>query len=131
MEALIAAAEEYQHAKPEVEVIRAPTHCCRVCRCSTVSEEGAMCEDCLTDFERGYRPMQLAGRCRTGSDWQRTPVVHAVRLEYNMDRQRWQNTGVAMCSAKPKGLSAGWSEWHRDEVTCPRCKHKIEKGKAK
>lgn len=91
-----------------------------------------MCEDCLADFKRGYRPMQLAGRCRTGSDWQRTPVVHAVPTIGDGKAGGWPYiSGTALCGAKPKGLSAGWSEWRHGEVSCARCLKKIEKGKAK
>lgn len=61
-----------------------------------------------------YRITHLAGRCRTGGD-KVGQITHAVRRE------------VAICGRKPRGKSAGWSEWISHELTCPKCMDKVKK----
>lgn len=61
-----------------------------------------------------YRVTHLSGRCRTGSD-KVGQITHAVSGE------------VAICGRKPKGKSAGWSEWISHELTCPKCMDKVKK----
>lgn len=65
-----------------------------------------------------YTPKHMTGRCRSGGD--NTGVVaHAVPAG------QW----AALCGKEPGRLSAGWSEYIDDAVTCPRCLRKIEKMK--
>ncbi|NLF00442.1 MAG: hypothetical protein GX601_05620 [Anaerolineales bacterium] len=62
-----------------------------------------------------YRILRLAGRCRSGVD--RAGVVfHAVP----------KGSIVALCGREPGRRSAGWSTYEGSEVTCPRCRRKLE-----
>ena len=61
-----------------------------------------------------YRITHLAGRCRTGGD-KTGQITHAV------------SGGVAICGRKPKGKSAGWSEWATHELTCIKCKDRVKR----
>ncbi len=76
------------------------------------------CPQCEEDKARGWSVKQLAGRCANG--FQRDSGVrwHAVRLdEYK-----------AICGATYGRRSAGWSPYAKigQEVTCPKCKKKLE-----
>ena len=62
-----------------------------------------------------YRVRRLAGRCRHGAE-RGGVVYHAVPTE----------EFKALCGAEPGRLSAGWSEYGGDAVTCERCLKKLE-----
>jgi hypothetical protein len=59
-----------------------------------------------------YRVLRKTGRCANGYERDAGRAYHAVRA------------GRALCGTEPGRLS-GWSDQSGDNVTCPRCLHKI------
>lgn len=57
------------------------------------------------------RPRRLAGRCSDGAERGAGALYHAVPAAES----------VALCGARPGRLSAGWSAYVGEEVTCRRC----------
>jgi hypothetical protein len=70
----------------------------------------ACCPECNKPT---YRITHLAGSCRSGSD-NTGHVTHAVTGQ------------TALCGTRPGPHSAGWSEYTDRELTCPKCKKKVE-----
>jgi hypothetical protein len=64
-------------------------------------------------IEAGFviQPRKLAGRCTDGFERGHGSLYHAVSNE----------TGRALCGAKPGRHSAGWQSEPGEAVTCPRC----------
>lgn len=87
----------------------APT--CAVCYSEEVTHYGDLCKRCASEKILGYQIMQLSGRCVSGAERGHGILYHAVPL----------GSLRALCRAKPGRRSAGWSSYHGEEVTCPKC----------
>ena len=94
---------------------------CSECYSVEVEKKGDICGDCAAAWARGYRIIQLAGRCASGYEGGHGTRSHAVEMFSNK----------AMCGAKPGKRSVGWSSYQDKEVTCPRCAEKVAKTDAR
>lgn len=84
---------------------------CHECHEIAVDQDGKICQKCQDEHQSGYHIARLAGRCANGAERDSGTLYHAIQLgDYK-----------AMCSAEPGRRSAGWSPYHGDNVTCPRC----------
>jgi hypothetical protein len=95
----------------------APEYWCD-CYSAKVSVEGDLCPRCTKEHTQGYQVMSLIGRAANGMQLDSGIRYHAVPF----------GTRLAKCGAKPGRRSAGWSSYHGDDVTCPRCLKKLEGG---
>jgi hypothetical protein len=68
-----------------------------------------------------YEPRKLSGRCSHGGERGKGTRWHAV----SSDQVPW---GRAFCGAKPGRLSGvGWQDEVGTEVTCSRCRTRLER----
>jgi predicted amidophosphoribosyltransferase len=87
---------------------------CKECRNEYVENSGDICPRCEKELQQGYQSLTMTGRRANGFQMDAGKLYHAVGL---MDTR-------AFCGAKP-GKRSDWSDYHGDDITCPRCLKRI------
>jgi hypothetical protein len=90
---------------------------CLICQEQECLEKGSLCNVCKKEKELGYQILSMLGRLRNEFQRDSGTRFHAVRFD----------SYKAICGAEPGRRSVGWSLYHGEEVTCPRCLKKLKK----
>lgn len=91
---------------------------CPSCGSCEVPTSEDLCDLCKQEKQHGYQVLTMTGRRANGAQRDSGRRYHAVKF----------GEIKALCNAKP-GRHSDWSPYHGQEVTCPRCAKKINKGK--
>lgn len=97
-----------------------PIYRCSACGEANVAQPEDLCSLCVFEKQEGYQILNLLGRL--ANSFQRDTGIRYHAVPFGSIK--------ALCGAKPRGRrSVGWSFYHGEHVTCPRCVERIEKRK--